>query len=330
MQIVAAALKRITGGKARSTNVSISQPNGGRKMVVTVGRVQSDITMSVEDIREMEKILGASRRKREALMAWLRRKSRKLVATGVREELVELDRALQDWYEVVEMDVEENIEVKAAAPGSDPAADQGQEAGGRAEQGAGGSGEAEQGEGSRQEQGQGGGGRQRQGQGEGSRAEQGQGEEEQGRQQGKGGGGREEQGEAGGSGVQQGRSRRGAAMEASQSMEESFDKGELSFSKEESASFKKPSRKRKKSQERAKKQKEKKQKVQGKGAKKKKKKKKMKMIVVKKPLVYVTNVPAFLEMIRLERGLTAEETMIRIGIDAGQGSLKVVANMFSK
>ena len=56
----------------------------------------------------------------------------------------------------------------------------------------------------------------------------------------------------------------------------------------------------------------------------------MKMIIVKKPLVYVNNVPAFLEFVRLERGLTAEETMIRIGIDAGQGSLKVVANVFSK
>ena len=140
VQIVAAALKRITGGKAR--NVAIAKANGGRPMVVTVGRVQEDITMSVEDIREMEKILGASRRKREALMAWLRQKSRKLVAAGAREELVKLDRALLDWYEVVEMEVEENVEVKGAAPGSDPAADQGQEAGGRAQQEAGGSGGA--------------------------------------------------------------------------------------------------------------------------------------------------------------------------------------------
>ena len=112
-------------------------------------------------------------------------------------------------------------------------------------------------------------------------------------------------------------------------MEESFEKGELSFSREENNIFKKPSKKRKRNEESIDKQKEKKRKKVKKNTTKKKKKK-MKVVLVKKPLVYITNVPAFLEMIRVERGLTAEETMIRIGIDAGQGSLKIVANVFSK
>ena len=111
-------MKRMTGGKV-TRNVPICQLNGGRKMVVSVGRVQEDITLTAEEVREMEKTLGASRRKREALMAWLRQKSRKLVATGVREQLVEMDRALKDWYEVVEMDVEQNVEVKGPAPAPD-------------------------------------------------------------------------------------------------------------------------------------------------------------------------------------------------------------------
>ena len=121
-------------------------------------------------------------------------------------------------------------------------------------------------------------------------------------------------------------------MEASKSMEKSFEKGDLSFSKEENKEFKKPSMKRKRSVEGKKKRMEqkKKQKVNDPDGKKKKKKKKFKTILVMKPLVYITNVPAFLEMVREARGLTAEETMVRIGIDAGQGSLKVVASVFSK
>ena len=61
-----------------------------------------------------------------------------------------------------------------------------------------------------------------------------------------------------------------------------------------------------------------------------KKMKKMKTVIVTKPLVYLTDLPSFFEDVRVARGLTAEETMVRVGIDAGQGSLKVVANVFSK
>ena len=99
--------------------------------------------------------------------------------------------------------------------------------------------------------------------------------------------------------------------------------------------FKKPCRKRRisKKKERS----EKKRKVGERGGKKKekkkkkkKKKKKMKTVIVTKPLVYLTDLPSFFEDVRVARGLTAEETMVRVGIDAGQGSLKVVANVFSK
>ena len=67
---MAAALKRMTGNKAK--NVPLQKAQGGRRMVVSVGRVQGDITFTSEQIREIEKLMGASRRKREALMAWLR------------------------------------------------------------------------------------------------------------------------------------------------------------------------------------------------------------------------------------------------------------------
>ena len=70
LQLVAAALKRMTGNKAK--NVPLQKAQGGRRMVVSVGRVQGDITFTSEQIREIEKLMGASRRKREALMAWLR------------------------------------------------------------------------------------------------------------------------------------------------------------------------------------------------------------------------------------------------------------------
>ena len=118
-------------------------------------------------------------------------------------------------------------------------------------------------------------------------------------------------------------------------MEESFEKGDLSFSREENKAFKKPSRKRKASLERREKQTEGRKKRRrmnemGEKKKRKKKKKKMKTVIVVKPLVYITNVPAFLEMVRVSRGLSVEETIVRIGIDAGQGSLKIVANVFSK
>ena len=51
---------------------------------------------------------------------------------------------------------------------------------------------------------------------------------------------------------------------------------------------------------------------------------------VKKELVYVTDCAAFLELVREERGIPAEEAMVRLAIDAGQGSLKVVANLFNR
>ena len=280
MQLVAAALKRMTGNNAK--NVPLQKAQGGRRMVVSVGRVQGDITFTSEQIREIEKLMGASRRKREALMAWLRRTSRKLVAPGVREELVEMDRSLLHWYEVVDMDVEENVEdcpptntnppqeprPGAAAPAPNPVPKPPAPKPPAAETPA---------------------------------------------------------------PAVAGRSKRGAAAEANRTMEESFEKGDLSFSKEEQKEFRKPSKKRKASIERKERQNEKKKrKVSENGDKKKKKKKKMKTVIVSKPLTYCTNLPGMLESVRVARGLSKEETMVRIGIDAGQGSLKVVANVFSK
>ena len=283
----------MTGGKAK--NYLLSKCNGGRKMVVSVGRIQGDITMTAQEVRELEKMIGASRRKRESLMAWLRRKSRKLVAPGVREELVQMDRELLEWYEVVDMEVEENVEVCPPAPTSEPGAEPQP-----APQPPAPKPPAPKPPGSQPPAPE-----------SAARVP-----------------------PATPQSPASGRSKRGAAMEASKSMEESFEKGDLSFSKEENKEFKKPSTKRKRSVEGKKKkleQKKKKLKVsETEGKKKKKKKKKMKTVLVMKPLVYITNVPAFLEMVREARGLTAEETMVRIGIDAGQGSLKVVANVFSK
>ena len=201
---MAAALKRMTGNNAK--NVPLQKAQGGRRMVVSVGRVQGDITFTSEQIREIEKLMGASRRKREALMAWLRRTSRKLVAPGVREELVEMDRSLLHWYEVVDMDVEENVEdcpptntnppqeprPGAAAPAPNPVPKPPAPKPPAAETPA-----AET-----------------------------------------------------PAPAEAGRSKRGAAAEANRTMEESFEKGDLSFSKEEQKEFRKPSKKRKASIER--------------------------------------------------------------------------------
>ena len=287
MQLVAAALKRMTGNNAK--NVPLQKAQGGRRMVVSVGRVQGDITFTSEQIREIEKLMGASRRKREALMAWLRRTSRKLVAPGVREELVEMDKSLKHWYEVVDMDVEENVEdcpppntgppqeppPGAAGPGPAPPAPAPPAPNPPAP--------------------------------------------------------KPPAAETPAPPVA-GRSKRGAAAEADRTMEESFEKGDLSFSKEEKKDFKKPSTKRKASIARKERQNEKKKRKMNETGEKKrrKKKKKMKTVIVSKPLVYCTNVPGILESVRVARGLSKEETMVRIGIDAGQGSLKVVANVFSK
>jgi hypothetical protein len=277
----------MTGNNAK--NVPLQKAQGGRRMVVSVGRVQGDITFTSEQIREIEKLMGASRRKREALMAWLRRTSRKLVAPGVREELVEMDKSLKHWYEVVDMDVEENVEdcpppntgppqeppPGAAGPGPAPPAPAPPAPNPPAP--------------------------------------------------------KPPAAETPAPPVA-GRSKRGAAAEADRTMEESFEKGDLSFSKEEKKDFKKPSTKRKASIARNERQNEKKKRKMNETGEKKKRKKKKKMttVIVSKPLVYCTNVPGILESVRVARGLSKEETMVRIGIDAGQGSLKVVANVFSK
>ena len=278
---MAAALKRMTGGKMR--NLPIAKAGGGRKMVVSVGRVQDDISLTTADIREMEKLMGASRRKREGLMAWLRQKSRKLVAAHVREELVKLDRSLLHLYRVVDLEVEEYVEDIPPATGSAPAP--GPQAAQPPE--------------------------------EPLAAEPPPKEHP-----------ATEPLATETPAAAPRRSRRGAAQEADKSMEESFEKGDLSLSKDEEQMFKKPCRKRKisKKKERS----EKKRKVGEGDGKKKEKKKKMKTVIVTKPLVYLTDLPSFFEDVRVARGLTAEETMVRVGIDAGQGSLKVVANVFSK
>ena len=63
---------------------------------------------------------------------------------------------------------------------------------------------------------------------------------------------------------------------------------------------------------------------------KKKKRKNLKTRTVKMELVYVRECAAFLETVREERGIPAEEAMVRLAIDGGQGSLKVVANLFKR
>ena len=49
-----------------------------------------------------------------------------------------------------------------------------------------------------------------------------------------------------------------------------------------------------------------------------------------RPLVYVENVPAFLEYVRAARQIPEKDAMIRISMDGGQGSLKIIANIFSR
>ena len=115
------------------------------------------------------------------------------------------------------------------------------------------------------------------------------------------------------------RMRRGAAEEADRTLDESFDRGEIV-----------------EQQKKSKKKKQHQQQMQLKKAAKKrkpssrKKKKIMRSRTVKKELVYVRDVAAFLEMVREERGIPVDEAMVRLAIDGGQGSLKIVANLFSR
>ena len=113
-----------------------------------------------------------------------------------------------------------------------------------------------------------------------------------------------------------------AAEEADRTLEESFDRGEIVEEQEKS------SRKRRQHQHQNAIRKAAKTRQPAKG--KRKKKKILKTRTVKKELVSVKDVAAFLEMVRVERDIPAEEAMVRLAIDGGQGSLKVVANIFSR
>ena len=127
------------------------------------------------------------------------------------------------------------------------------------------------------------------------------------------------------------RSARGAAAEANRTLDESVDRGEVT---EESFREKtgKEKQKEKEKEKRKERQKEKQKENSNKAyrAVRRKKRKLLRTRRVKKELVYVRDCAAFLEFVREERGIPAEEAMVRLAIDAGQGSLKVVANLFNR
>ena len=229
---------------------------------------------------------------REKLAAYLR-SAKVPMAPGVREKLMAMDRWLDDWYETAELEIEERREVKKKGE------DTGEE------------------EVPAQE----------------PEPESPPLDADEGREGGRGGGSgrgrvRGRGGAAQGQAVEllpppevRRRPRREAAVLADISLEQSVDKGEMSEKDCQAGE----NRKRKKVVKKTKKAGVKKQ-----PRKRKKKVKIYETIRKKKPLVYVKDVAAFLEMVREERGIPAEECMVRLAIDAGQGSLKVVANLFNR
>lgn len=88
-------------------------------------------------------------------------------------------------------------------------------------------------------------------------------------------------------------------------------------------------RQKKKEEDKKKKEEEKKKRKEKKD-KNKKIRKKYKRQRVKKTLVFVKDIEGFLKLIQTEREIPAENMMVRVSIDAGQGSLKVMANVFDK
>ena len=289
-------------------------------MSVTVGPKKEQEPLTADDIRELEILLNLSRTKREALGAWLRR-LKVPMNPRIREQLVSMDRYLDDWYDVALVDCVEQYEVKTAAK------DQ--------EQGGGDQRQQEQRDQEKEQR------QQEQPEQEPTAAGSGHAPSStKGRGRGRGGRARQERQVAiGRAGRAQGqvfvappppvvtpggrvRSRRAAAEEADRTLEESFDRGEIVEEQEKS------SRKRRQHQHQNAIRKAAKTRQPAKG--KRKKKKILKTRTVKKELVSVKDVAAFLEMVRVERDIPAEEAMVRLAIDGGQGSLKVVANIFSR
>ena len=80
-------------------------------MSVTVGPRREQAPLTAADLRELEILLNLSRRKREALGACLRR-HKVPMDPRIREQLVSMDRNLDDWYEVALVDCDELYEVK--------------------------------------------------------------------------------------------------------------------------------------------------------------------------------------------------------------------------
>ena len=307
--MLASLLKKHT---SEGKDLKLARPEGGRAMSVTVGPRKEQEPLTAEDIRELEMMLNLSRRKREALGHWLRRKKVPMDAR-IREQLITMDGYLEDWYEVAMVDCEEKYEVKGAgAKGQEEQEkehlDKGKEGEVPAPEPAPASAPEPVPVARRRGQGV--------VRGRGGRA----------------------QGQLfveplqpclattqPGSSSSRVRVRRGAALEANRTLDESYDRGEIV----EEAKKKKSRKKLEHEQQKVIRQAGKKRPA----IKKKKKKKKAKIMksrIVQKELVYVKDVAAFLEMVRLERSIAPEDAMVRLAIDAGQGSLKVVANLFNR
>ena len=272
--------------------MKLARPAGGRPLDVTVGKVAKPTTLDAENIRDLEDMLGLSINQREKLAAYLR-SAKVPMAPGVREKLMAMDRWLDDWYETAELEIEERREVtkKGEDTGEEEVPAQEPEPESPPL-------DADEG----REGGRGGGsGR--------------------GRVRGRGGAAQGQAVELLPPPEVRRRPRREAAVLADISLEQSVDKGEMSEKDCQAGE----NRKRKKVVKKTKKAGVKKQ-----PRKRKKKVKIYETIRKKKPLVYVKDVAAFLEMVREERGIPAEECMVRLAIDAGQGSLKVVANLFNR
>ena len=67
---------------------------------------------------------------------------------------------------------------------------------------------------------------------------------------------------------------------------------------------------------------------EGKEEEEKEKKKDEKKTAVELDLLYLKDPPAFIEHVIKERGLDRDKVLVRVGMDGGQGSFKVVASIF--
>ena len=96
---------------AEGNKVQLAKPGGGHHLLVTLGKLKEGGEVTRKVMAKLTKTLNLSRRSREKMLKVLRQNKVK-VEQYLRDELVNMDRYVNDWYECVDVEVEELVEVK--------------------------------------------------------------------------------------------------------------------------------------------------------------------------------------------------------------------------